>query len=803
MLTKMQDLWGAGDLTMFGAGSKFTPYQLNTDRWKSVSGNLHFLGVKQDGTLWATGDNTRGQLGLGDKLNRQTLTQVGTSTDWVSVKAGYYTSFAIKTDGTLWATGENSRYELGLGDAVDRIVFTQVGTLTGWTFATSPTGGSIGYSLGLRSGRRYEWGGNLWSTPQDRGSTDAVQVVSGAGTDFLRYSGSDGTGGYDSLFGRGENSLGQLGDGKYLDTSSFSRVATNVAKVCHVSGSTFILKTDGTIWSTGYNVYGQLGLGDTTTRNTFTQIGTSTDWVDIEAFAFHVAAIKSDGTVWTWGWNDSYRLGLGDTTNRWIPTQVGSSTDWSYAVQTTNATIFLKKVIEEIVSVTPTSFNQSLESVFVPTYVPVSTRSFALNGVDPVVDYAIPISKLDLNQSLKTPDVKEGYSVGFFQNLYHPDVLQDDTVTSTVISFNQQLSESKASSKLYTGINVFTQNLLNPEIKQIYRIPSTYIQFSQALNSIQTKTTIRPVTLDILQYILEPSITTGFLIGTATLTLNQSTLGPVLKAIIAPSTLQLIQQLNDQTVLANETLASTYLAFSQQSNGHTVISAIHQDTLSIIQNLFGIETDVSIRPDTGVFSQNTNVQDVIQSISLMPLGFNEARSDVSSTSRVESDAVSFNQSNQDLATIQSISLIPLSIFSDLLDPTPIDKLGTNLINFAQTLLQCKANTIIDTASLQVQQETGPSVLTITLKPECIVYQQELNNTGVIATINPDVLIQLQEFYSSILFTQSNKIITLVTWTQFEYEQVDDLTRVCRLVQKQSPLLEIITTNYGQKPEYWS
>ena len=44
-----------------------------------------------------------------------------------------------------------------------------------------------------------------------------------------------------------------------------------------LSEHSLILKNDGTLWSNGYNIYGQLGLGDTTNRTTFTQITVNTD----------------------------------------------------------------------------------------------------------------------------------------------------------------------------------------------------------------------------------------------------------------------------------------------------------------------------------------------------------------------------------------------------------------------------------------------------------------------------------------------------------------------------------------------
>ena len=43
------------------------------------------------------------------------------------------------------------------------------------------------------------------------------------------------------------------------------------------SEHSLILKNDGTLWGCGYNYYGNLGLGDTTNRNIFTQITTNTN----------------------------------------------------------------------------------------------------------------------------------------------------------------------------------------------------------------------------------------------------------------------------------------------------------------------------------------------------------------------------------------------------------------------------------------------------------------------------------------------------------------------------------------------
>ena len=91
----------------------------------------HSLILKNDNTLWGCGYNYYGSLGLGDTTNRNIFTQITTNTnDIKSVYCGYYHTFILKNDGTLWGTGNNYSGQLGLGDITDRKIFTQITTNT-------------------------------------------------------------------------------------------------------------------------------------------------------------------------------------------------------------------------------------------------------------------------------------------------------------------------------------------------------------------------------------------------------------------------------------------------------------------------------------------------------------------------------------------------------------------------------------------------------------------------------------------------------------------------------------------------
>ncbi|MCL2818317.1 MAG: hypothetical protein FWD41_01095, partial [Actinomycetia bacterium] len=86
------------------------------------------------------------------------------------------------------------------------------------------------------------------------------------------------------------------------------------------------LAADGTVWAWGFNANGQLGDGTTDERTNPTRV-TALDGKDIIAVAaggYHSLALAADGTVWTWGYNAFGQLGLSDYSHRNVPTQVAA-----------------------------------------------------------------------------------------------------------------------------------------------------------------------------------------------------------------------------------------------------------------------------------------------------------------------------------------------------------------------------------------------------------------------------------------------------------------------------------------------
>ena len=128
-----------------------------------------------------------------------------------------------------------------------------------------------------------------------------------------------------SLWASGRNHYGQLGDGTTTQRNTSTQIiSTGVSQGSVGFNHSLVLKTDGSLWAFGSNSNGQLGDGTTTQRNTPTQI-ISTGVSQVSAGFYHSLVLKTDGSLWAFGKNQDGNLGDGTTTNRNTPTQIISS----------------------------------------------------------------------------------------------------------------------------------------------------------------------------------------------------------------------------------------------------------------------------------------------------------------------------------------------------------------------------------------------------------------------------------------------------------------------------------------------
>ncbi|GAB3877641.1 hypothetical protein GCM10028824_38080 [Hymenobacter segetis] len=283
---------------------------------RSSVGLRHGAAIRTDGSLWAWGQNGFGQTGQNTAFNNppvSTPVPVSAGSTWQSLSAGQEFTLAIRADGTLWAWGLNTSGQLGDGTLTTRLAPVQVGTDANWLQVSA----GVGFALGLRTdGTLWAWGTNGNGQLGDGTTTQRLAPVPigaavwqqvAAGSAHAVAIRADGT-----LWAWGYNGNGQLGDG--TTTQRLAPVPIGAAtwqQVAAGSNQTFGLRPDGSLWSSGSNTSGQLGDGTTTQRTTFARVGAAT-WQSVAtgATAVHTIAVQADGSLWAWGLNNYGQTGL-------------------------------------------------------------------------------------------------------------------------------------------------------------------------------------------------------------------------------------------------------------------------------------------------------------------------------------------------------------------------------------------------------------------------------------------------------------------------------------------------------------
>jgi len=209
------------------------------------AGANHSVALASNGTVFAWGDNERGQLGDGTRFRRHIPVQVPGLRKVAMIAAGRTHTLALRNDGTVRAWGENAHGQLGDGTT---------------TLRTSPVQVEIENVIAI-----------------DTHDTHNLALL------------QDGT-----VYAWGDNGRGQLGNGTWISHSSVPVQVEDLQDVTAIAagwGHSLALTSDGTVWAWGLGV---------PNRNAPVQVQDLDNVIAIAAGGTTGAAIRADGTVWTW-----------------------------------------------------------------------------------------------------------------------------------------------------------------------------------------------------------------------------------------------------------------------------------------------------------------------------------------------------------------------------------------------------------------------------------------------------------------------------------------------------------------------
>lgn len=342
--------WGANHVGQLGDNSTGddspVPVEVyGIDNLNKISTGATFsLALKNDGTVWAWGENTNGGCGNGTKVTRFAPVQVyGPDSisfldEVIDIAAGNQVGIALKADGTVWSWGATIHGCAGDGGSmgISHLYPVQVVGLDGVGFLEDVIQiEASNYSVyALKSdGTVWAWGENVEKqlgdgteinrlTPiQIPGLTDIENIT--AGTSCAYAIKSDGT-----VWGWGANDYGKLGTGASdLTYPTPVQMVGVEGAVAAAAGQHFvmILTTEGAVFTCGNNSDGQLGDGTVENKPLAIGIEELGGIIEIAAGGKTAVVLDNDGNIFAWGDNMVGQIGDGTLSDKWTPTPVTSA----------------------------------------------------------------------------------------------------------------------------------------------------------------------------------------------------------------------------------------------------------------------------------------------------------------------------------------------------------------------------------------------------------------------------------------------------------------------------------------------
>lgn len=262
-----------------------TPEMVFSSGVKAIdAGSSHSLFLMENGDVKCAGKNSAGQ--CGDNTFAHTdMTDVDIPHPVQAIACGYDFSYFVTTDGEIWSVGQNTAGQLGDGFRTSRsepkkVLFDQVAVAAGESHAIFLDKLNVVRAVGAASGGQLGIVDPPINVAHPRSvpfsHTESVSKLAAGGDSSCLVTNTT-VDGEKLLYGFGSNRWGQLGKGNTMNIEMPEALSeTSVTERTLTSldiGTTHSMfaSSSGRIWGTGQNTFGQLGDGSTTDRTDFSE----------------------------------------------------------------------------------------------------------------------------------------------------------------------------------------------------------------------------------------------------------------------------------------------------------------------------------------------------------------------------------------------------------------------------------------------------------------------------------------------------------------------------------------------------
>ena len=259
--------------------------------------------------------------------------------------------YAILDNGSLYAWGNNKDGQLGLGLTDEYVAYNKKVDIPGKVKLIKCAGDNpteLACYVITEDGALYVWGKNSYgqlgvgdevnkNTPTKVNLPGKIKELITTNVPSVYALMEDS-----SLYSWGYNRYGELGVGDEVNKNTPTKVnlPSKIKELITTGSSVYALMEDSSLYAWGYNLDGQLGVGDEVNKNTPTKVNLPSKIKELITTGSSVYALMEDSSLYAWGYNLDGQLGVGDEVNKNTPTKVNLPSKIKELITTNGSSVY-------------------------------------------------------------------------------------------------------------------------------------------------------------------------------------------------------------------------------------------------------------------------------------------------------------------------------------------------------------------------------------------------------------------------------------------------------------------------------